>query len=150
MFNNRGILHPQKIFLQLSDFSDSDTLFSSYLSFLREGGYFASGFDLSLASSLSVVFIIPRTMLKDIKSKVIEQFIHRLKDKVGSTGFFTGVFAAAESEKLRMFTLVSGLPTTDRLGSLLKQAREEGKRLTMKSSSKTPDFDVKEISRIKF
>ena len=81
--------------------------------------------------------------------KVIEHFIYRLKDKVGSTGFFTGIFAAAESDKLRMYTLVSGLPPTDRMGNLLKQAREEGKRLTMKSASKLQDFDVKDISRFK-
>jgi len=142
VFEHRGLLHFQTIPLDkdaVSDFFRLKTLFENSL---KEGDLLCSGLTLSEASCAAIVLILPPALMKEMNANVHIGFLDYIKESFISSSVFTGIFQAPDDEEAKLVVLVSGLPSVARIQELLQQARDEGKRLSLKAAAPLSALDL--------
>jgi len=142
IFEHRGLLHFQSIPLSKLEISDLNLLIKLFTYSLQDGGLLASGMPLSHAACAALILILPPTLLKEMDYNLHNGFLDYVKETFISSSIFTGIFQCPENEDGNLVVVISGLPYLDRIQELLQNAKDEGKRLSLKAAASLSNLDL--------
>ena len=132
--------------LSKEDFRTGGRLISRLRTVWDAGGLFASGFDYSTATMAAIVLIAPEEIMESSSANVYDTVAEYIKDITIGAGIYIGLFQTTEGDSVKIYTMLSGLDTPDRLDTLLEQTKEESEELSLKRGKKLSSLNLGELA----
>ena len=148
LFMTKGVFLFGEIILTREDLESGGVLLERLKEVWDKGGFLTSGFDLSQASAAAVILLAPQEVLAQTSAKDFEVFTGGVKDLVSSCAIYNGIFMTRPGDDARLFAILCGLPLPARVDSVLRQAKSEGKMLSMKITTGLQELDLSGLDDI--
>jgi cell division GTPase FtsZ len=146
VFASRGVLIYGAADLTDDDLLIRDRLANGLRSIWDSSGLLASGFDYKDATMAGIILVAPQDLLDRAPADIFESLIRQIRELTDTSGIYAGLFQGPPDQMPRLYTMLGGLPSPNRLRTVLGQAKEEGPALGVKVARPIEELDLGELS----